>query len=487
MSPEQDNNAQPSAADEPIAASGDPEADAQPQPRDSLLRGLRTNLLCGLRLAFFHRVSLDRLDVTVEQLIALALIDLAFAFAFDLTSAGLPGRFNWWGLPGALFYLPLTLLAGHWISRVAQQPRLGLAVPIALLSAAQYVSITAIGLSSLNGTLDLTDSATYFVFYWGPFIWWAAITLFLVLTLVPGRLPVKLAALGLAAALVLAPTWMLPRGSIGTLWVADDASDSSERYDALASEAAFYAQPDLLRRALSAIVPGTRERGHLYFVGVAGDASEDVFQKELEVIAQLMQDRFGTAGRSISLVNNPATALSIPLASRTSLSRTLARIGKVMNRDQDVLFLYLTSHGSEDHRFALSFWPLHLRDLDPPALRQMLDAAQIRWRIVVISACYSGGFIEPLKSDTTLVITAADAQHTSFGCGSESDFTYFGKAYFDQALRKRPSFIAAFDDARRIIEARERGEGKMPSNPQMYVGKAMKEKLAGFEAQLAKP
>ena len=488
MSPDQDNNAQPRAADEPIAASGDPEADAQPQPRDSLLRGLRTNLLCGLRLAFFRRVSLDRLDVTVEQLIALALIDLAFAFAFDLTSAGFPGRFNWWALPGALFYLPLTLLAGHWISRVAQQPRLGLAVPIALLSAAQYVSIAAIGLSSLNGTLDLTGSAIYFVFYWGPFIWWAAITLFLVLTLVPGRLPVKLAALGLAAALVLAPTWVLPRASIGTLWVADDdASDSSERYDALASEAAFYAQPDLLRRALSAIVPGTRDRGHLYFVGVAGDASEDVFQKELEVIAQLMQERFGTAGRSISLVNNPATALSIPLASRTSLSRTLARIGKVMNRDQDVLFLYLTSHGSEDHHFALSFWPLHLRDLDPPALRQMLDAAQIRWRIVVVSACYSGGFIEPLKSDTTLVITAADAQHTSFGCGSESDFTYFGKAYFDQALRKRPSFIAAFDDARRIIEARERGEGKAPSNPQIYVGAAMRGKLAGFEAEMRKP
>jgi hypothetical protein len=117
----------------------------------------------------------------------------------------------------------------------------------------------------------------------------------------------------------------------------------------------------------------------------------------------------------------------------------------------------------------------------------MLDAAKIRWRIVVVSACYSGGFIEPLKSDTTLVITAADAQHTSFGCGSESDFTYFGRAYFDQALRKQASFIAAFDDARRIIEARERGEGKTPSNPQMYVGKAMKERLAGFEAEMGKP
>ena len=129
--------------------------------------------------------------------------------------------------------------------------------------------------------------------------------------------------------------------------------------------------------------------------------------------------------------------------------------------------------------FSLYFWPLHLRDLDPPSLRQMLDAAHIRWRIVVVSACYSGGFIEALKSDTTLVMTAADAHHTSFGCGSESDFTYFGKAYFDQALRKGTSFTGAFEDARRIIEARERGEGKTPSNPQMYVGARCAKKSCG--------
>jgi hypothetical protein len=158
-----------------------------------------------------------------------------------------------------------------------------------------------------------------------------------------------------------------------------------------------------------------------------------------------------------------------------------------MNRDQDVLFLYLTSHGSEDHRFTLEFRPLRLRDLDPTALREMLDASGIRWRIIVVSACYSGGFIEPLKNDSTLVVTAADAHHMSFGCGAESDFTYFGKAYFDQALRATYSFTGAFETARRAIETRERAEGRIPSNPQMYVGPEMARKLEGVAARLERP
>jgi hypothetical protein len=158
-----------------------------------------------------------------------------------------------------------------------------------------------------------------------------------------------------------------------------------------------------------------------------------------------------------------------------------------MNRDEDVLFLYLTSHGSEDHRFSLSFWPLHLSDLDPPSLKAMLDAAAIRWRVIVVSACYAGGFIDALKTDTTLIITAADAQHTSFGCGAESDFTYFGKAYFDEALRAQSSFTGAFEQARKLIAAREKSEGKEASNPQIYVGSAMPPKLQALEHELSGP
>jgi hypothetical protein len=155
-----------------------------------------------------------------------------------------------------------------------------------------------------------------------------------------------------------------------------------------------------------------------------------------------------------------------------------------MNRDEDVLFLYLTSHGSDDYRFALEFWPLRLRDLDAASLRGMLDRAGIKWRVIVVSACYAGGFIDPLKDGHTLVITAADAHHMSFGCGAESDFTYFGKAYFDQALRTTYSFTRAFELARRSIEARERAERRTPSNPQLYIGREMALKLEAMEGRM---
>jgi len=260
-----------------------------------------------------------------------------------------------------------------------------------------------------------------------------------------------------------------------------DRQEEQSHAAGLATEEAFYAQPEILRRQLAALKPGRAERQDLYFVGVAGSAAEDVFRRELSVIRELFEQRFGTAGRSITLVNSPRTALREPIATVTSLQRTLARVGEVMKRDEDMLFLYLTSHGSQNHRLALEFSPLHLRDLDASMLKRMLDASGIRWRVVVVSACYSGGFIQPLQDEQTLLITAADPDHTSFGCGAESDFTYFGKAYFDEALRATYSFTSAFETARRSIEAREQAEGRERSNPQIFVGGRIAQKLQQME------
>jgi hypothetical protein len=186
----------------------------------------------------------------------------------------------------------------------------------------------------------------------------------------------------------------------------------------------------------------------------------------------------------VVLVNNPKTVAHVPLATATSLKRTLERVGQTMNPDEDVLLLYLTTHGSSDHRLAIQFWPLQLSDIDPRMLREMLDRAQIKWRVIVISACYSGGFIEALRDEHTLILTAADATHTSFGCGSESDFTYFGRAYFDQALRETYSFVDAFGRARELISEREQAEALTPSNPQIFVGSRIPAKLSVLSAEL---
>ena len=112
----------------------------------------------------------------------------------------------------------------------------------------------------------------------------------------------------------------------------------------------------------------------------------------------------------------------------------------------------------------------------------MLDKAGITWRVLVVSASYSGSMIDTLADDHTLVITAAAADKTSFGCSDENDWTYFGDAYINTALRDDRSFIAAFERARSIIEAREQEERLTPSAPQIYVGAAIGAKLEELEA-----
>ena len=77
---------------------------------------------------------------------------------------------------------------------------------------------------------------------------------------------------------------------------------------------------------------------------------------------------------------------------------------------------------------------LPLRDLTGEALADALRASGIKWRVIVISACHSGAFIESLKDPYTMVITAAAPDRTSFGCSDDRDLTYFGEAFFRDSL-----------------------------------------------------
>jgi hypothetical protein len=140
--------------------------------------------------------------------------------------------------------------------------------------------------------------------------------------------------------------------------------------------------------------------------------------------------------------------------------------------------VYLATHGNRSHVLEMALPPLELAPLTAPALRGLLDEAGIKWRIVVVSACYSGGFIDALKDDHTLVLTASEADRTSFGCGHRSDSTFFGEALFQHGLATLDSLLGAFDAARARVEERERTGGfRPPSNPQSFVGTAMAEKL----------
>lgn len=248
-------------------------------------------------------------------------------------------------------------------------------------------------------------------------------------------------------------------------------------------EAAFYQQPQLLKAALAGVDAGITGQTDWFFMGVAGFADQDVFRSEIMQVRQLFDIRFGTAGHSLSLINNRFTWMDEPIASKTSILAGLKHIGKQMNADEDVLFLAVSSHG-DDGFVHLSNAPLQLDNLDATWLRQALDAAGIRWRVIVVSACYSGSFIDELASATTVIITASRADRMSFGCSNDADLTYFGRAFFAESLRDKPSFAAAFAAAQLRIAERERQMGFEPSEPQMVVGELMQTALPAFEQVL---
>src|SRR3954468_7179671 len=139
-----------------------------------------------------------------------------------------------------------------------------------------------------------------------------------------------------------------------------------------------------------------------------------------------------------------------------------------MDTNKDVLAVVLTSHGSPAGLAVVA--GRRGGTLTPPDLRAMLDASGAKYRVVIISACYSGVFVPALADPRTLVITAAAADRSSFGCEDRATWTYFGNAFFDRALRRAPDLETAFNVARRLVTIREKRDGFTPSNPQMAGG-----------------
>ena len=256
-------------------------------------------------------------------------------------------------------------------------------------------------------------------------------------------------------------------------------------------ELALYNQPALLEKTLHAVQPhDPAKKINLYFLGVGGDGAQEVFRRETAFVQRQFDRDYGTAGRSMVLVNSRNTVAQQPMATRTSIRASLDAVGAKMDRNNDVLFLFLTSHGSPEHELALAQNGMDLHSLPAQELAGMLKHSGIRWKVIVVSACYSGGFIDPLKDDHTLIITAARPDRTSFGCDDQADFTYFSEAYFKEALPASSGFAEAFDKAKALVRAREAadfresGEGEEEhSEPQMYQGKAIAQQLKAWRAQ----
>lgn len=443
------------------------------------LANLARNLVAGGRLALFLPVRLLAFRVDVTQILLLFVVSAVLDFAVDWLRYGPDAYFSWFGAGSEIFTGGLLLLSCAILALAFGQPSLLTALPVLVLAGYPLIQI-------LHGVpFGLFDATPAWKWAWSVAEWLLVIWLFALFVRAVGLAQVagghrrwpRAVAGGL---LLAAPLWIAPEITPTEPWWRQPAVHGGidPRYPNPASELVLSAQLGLLDSALADLDderPGVTD---LYFVGFAGDAREDVFRKDVLAAQQVMDERWDTDGRSVVLINNPRTLLESPIASVSHLRETLTEIGAAIDPDEDVVMVYLASHGSRDHALDVALPPLELLPVTPAVLRGLLDEAGIKWRIVVVSACYSGGFIEALKDDYTVVLTAADADRTSFGCGHRSESTFFGEALFQHGLVERDSLLDAFAAARQRVEARERSGGFLPpSNPQLFVGSAMADKL----------
>jgi hypothetical protein len=248
------------------------------------------------------------------------------------------------------------------------------------------------------------------------------------------------------------------------------------------AEAARQAQ--LLGESLANLAPQRPGQLDVYVLS-AGLWSDPVFEREASQAEAILREHLGAEGRTIMLSAGLGVAgyeRRYPAASPNNLIAAMGRIGEIIDQEEDLVVLFLTTHGSPDGTAALREHDRLQAGLRPVHLRDALAAANIQNRIIIVSACYSGAFIAPLANDNTIIMTAAAPNRASFGCQPENDWTFFGDAYFNRAVRGGANMLPAFDEAKTLIQQWESERNLTPpSNPQRYVGSRAAAMLARAE------
>lgn len=387
------------------------------------------------RLQWGAGVVFDNFGISMLALIALLVLALAYVIA-RLSAPPLAVRST---LLLAVAVLPLFILLSALIdSLVAERWQTSATVTLD----ACLLLYAALSLRALSGRLQIRALIAAAALL-GGYLW-------------------------LGQVMDLRPTFWAPPDNV-------DAPDSS--ISAAVAEELLFDQQGRLDEALEAVAPAAAGRPAVFFVGFAGVASQKVFAEEIKLAAHVVAERFDSASRQLLLINDHRDVDSYPLATVSALHYGLGELVKKMDPERDILFLALSSHGSDEPLLSVTNGILPLQQVTGDNLAAALRDSGIKWRIIVISACHAGAFIAPLKDPYTVLITAAAANRTSFGCADDRHLTYFGEAFYRDALPKARNLQEAFALTRSAIAKREQAEGVTPSEPQAYFGEQIEQLL----------
>jgi len=258
------------------------------------------------------------------------------------------------------------------------------------------------------------------------------------------------------------------RGRFGVIEIAPTPAQATQQFQ-------------LITEALDNLAPQRRRRQDVYIVSM-GLWSDPVFSHEAVEAEAILSAHFGAEDRSIVLTAATGDVRTYPSPTPTNIALALDRIGAIIDPEEDLVVIFLTSHGSPGGVISIREHDRMWADLRAEHLASLLHQSGIRNRIVIVSSCFAGAFITHLGNDNTIVLTASQHDRSSFGCEPQNEWTFFGDAMLNQSLRSGLGLIESFDSAvGRIATWEQERNLTPPSNPQRSVGPVALEMLQRAE------
>jgi len=239
-----------------------------------------------------------------------------------------------------------------------------------------------------------------------------------------------------------------------------------------------------LDKSLAALGPQKAGTVDAYVV-VVGLDSDPIFGREAREAGKVLSRRYNAVGHTIVLAGTEGSGPSaLPNGSPRNLAIALARVAELMDKQQDVLVLYTAGHGAKvglayhdgDDGFGI---------IPPERMARLFDELGIKNRLLILSACFSGIFVPTLSNENTALFTAASAERTSFGCQADKDWTFYGDAMINNALRQPVPLGVAGENARALVSKWEAMNSSItPSQPQIAIGRKVDVWLKPLEARM---
>jgi len=222
---------------------------------------------------------------------------------------------------------------------------------------------------------------------------------------------------------------------------------------------------------LASAMPRAAEAAHWQAVLVAGDTAQPVFDNASRAVAAWLVEH-GVAEADIHRLAASAGRRDRAVEPAT-LRRVLGRIAALRSGPGDGCFIFITSHGGRGLGIYLS---REDEMLSPKALaRALAQGCAGVPTVVVVSGCYSGSFAQlPMAASNRIVLTAARADRSSFGCAADRTYTEYDACLLG-SLAHATSWQTVFDETKDCVSRREHQLGETASLPQAAFGAAVRD------------